>query len=168
MNIDFIKGVLVGGILGGIAGVLAAPKSGEELREDLSENYDCLKGKCKGLKEKTQYYANALSEKVRGSDDDEEEPNHKTPFLVGGTLGALTGAVAAALLAPHAGKKLRKILGEKAEDLKETDWKDFLGSLVENLSSTVSNEKVSNTVNEIAQWANLGLNVLQGIKKGRR
>lgn len=156
MSGDFVKGALIGGILGGIAGILAAPKSGEELRSDLSDNLDCLKEKCK-----------TFSQRVREAQKD-EEPHHGTPFLVGGALGALTGAVAAALLAPQAGKKLRKILGEKAEDLKETDWKDLLGSITDNLSSAVSNEKVSNTVHEIAHWANLGLNVLQSLKKRRR
>jgi gas vesicle protein len=35
----FLFGALVGGLIGGIAALLFAPKSGEEMREDIAEQY---------------------------------------------------------------------------------------------------------------------------------
>ncbi len=35
-RIDFLKGLLIGGLIGAAAGILFAPKSGKETREDIS------------------------------------------------------------------------------------------------------------------------------------
>lgn len=34
-NMDFLKGLFIGGIAGALASLLYAPKSGDELREDI-------------------------------------------------------------------------------------------------------------------------------------
>lgn len=36
-NLDFLKGLLIGGLIGAAAGILFAPKSGRETREEISK-----------------------------------------------------------------------------------------------------------------------------------
>jgi gas vesicle protein len=54
---DFIMGAVVGGLLGAMAALLLAPKSGRELRQDISNQYETIS-------EKTQQIASAVGEKT--------------------------------------------------------------------------------------------------------
>jgi gas vesicle protein len=54
---DFLMGAVVGGLLGAMAALLLAPKSGRELREDISNQYE-------SISEKTQQIASTVGEKT--------------------------------------------------------------------------------------------------------
>jgi gas vesicle protein len=54
---DFIMGAVVGGLLGAMAALLLAPKSGRELRQDISTQYD-------SISEKTQQIASTVGERT--------------------------------------------------------------------------------------------------------
>jgi gas vesicle protein len=54
---DFIMGAVVGGLLGAMAALLLAPKSGRELRQDISNQYETIS-------EKTQQIASTVGEKT--------------------------------------------------------------------------------------------------------
>lgn len=182
---DFIKGALLGAFLGGITALLAAPKSGKELRDDLTDGYNAVNRKshqfADGLKEQSQCLMDTLSGHCNGT----TSTGHNT-FVVGGTLGAVLGAIAALLLAPQSGNKLREHLGDRYEDIREKaedvvknfghareniegkmeDWKETLLTIVEKLSSHKGG-KHSHSMDDILHWANLGLRLYGQFQKGR-
>lgn len=169
---DLIKGALIGGLLGGAAALLLAPKSGRELREkisDLTEN----------LKETGQKIMHPFRE-------EESCFNGQTPFLVGGSVGAIIGVIAALLPTPQSGTELREALGDKYEEIRDRaedfidnvnskkhqalhqveDWKDSLITIVNKLSN-LKGKKSPFKFDEMLDWANLGLNLLQQLQKRR-
>ncbi len=170
---DLLKGALLGGLLGGVAGLMLAPKSGRELREDIADVTETIK--------ETGY-------KLAHPFEEEEVSffNGQTPFLMGGAIGAVIGVVAALLLAPQSGNKLREALGDKYEDIREKaesfvtdlngkrqnameqvgDWKDSLTTIVNKLSSK-KGKHAGFKLDEILDWAGLGLNLIQQIQKRR-
>ena len=182
---DFIKGALIGGVLGGIAALLAAPKSGKCLRDDIANGYNTINKRshefADGVREQGQSIYNAIN-------GIEEDHSHNS-LLVGGALGAVIGAIAALLVAPKAGNKLREQLGDKYEEIRDKaedalnqfnktrhnvedkidDWKDTLVTLVEKLSSNKHNGKQgsSSSVEEIIDWANLGIRLYNQIQRRR-
>jgi gas vesicle protein len=54
---DFLMGAVVGGLFGAMAALLLAPKSGRELRQDISNQYETIS-------EKTQQIASTVGEKT--------------------------------------------------------------------------------------------------------
>ncbi len=46
-DLDFLKGLLIGGLIGAAAGILFAPKSGKETREDISRKSQELYSRAK-------------------------------------------------------------------------------------------------------------------------
>jgi|GEM_PF-3179872 len=111
-----------------------------------------------------------------------QESNSNVTAIVAGTLlGAVIGVVAGLLLAPESGAELRQELGDKYDEIREKaekflkdvnkkgheaaekasgnleDWKDNLSTLVNKLSSDKVKSQASATLNEVADWAHIGL-----------
>lgn len=163
---DMIKGILLGGILGGVAGLLLAPKAGQQLREQLFNGYEHNVA--------PHFENNHPAEEGRG----------KT-VMTGAALGAVVCAIAALLLAPQSGKKLREELGDKYDEIHERaqgmmnrlhekgadamehaeEWKDVLATLVNKLST--SKKRAGSNLDTILDWATLGVQLLQQVKARR-
>lgn len=169
---DFIKGALIGSLVGSAAGLLFAPLSGRKMREEIVDGAQHVCGGGKGTLETVK--------------DNLEQ--HET-FFVGGAVGAVVGIIAALLLAPQSGKELREALGDKYEHIRDEaekflskasdkgkqawhemedqagDWKDTLQMIVEKLSS--GRKKGHNPLDEIVDWANVGLRFMKQLQPGR-
>lgn len=167
----FITAAVVGSLIGGAVGLFLAPKSGEEVREDLSDNYEKAHGllnkltgkECCAHCGKTDKYCSCFK---------------ATSCASGALLGIVIGVVAALLLAPKSGEKLREALGDKYEDIRDQaedyidtlnkkgknainqieDWKETLADLVEKLS-VMGKKGGSAKMNEIADWARFGAQI---------
>lgn len=179
---DLLKGALIGGILGGAAALLLAPKSGSELRDDIENTYRKLSDTTHDVAENLR----KTGHKCLHPFEECEEENHTSPFLVGGAIGAVIGVVAALLLAPQSGGALREALGEKYETIREKaedfasdinskrrsamdqvgDWKDTLTTIIGKLSSR-KGKKSGLHLDEIMDWAGLGLSLMQQLQKRR-
>jgi gas vesicle protein len=64
-NIDFLKGLLIGGLIGAAIGILYAPKSGKETREQIAKKSDEFLAKAKeeyekGLEKSKKAYESML------------------------------------------------------------------------------------------------------------
>jgi gas vesicle protein len=169
---ELLKGALLGGILGGAAALLLAPKSGKELCEDIA-------GMTENLKETGRRLAHPFQ-------NEERYFNGQSPFIMGGAVGAVIGAIAALLLAPQSGDELREALGDKYEDIRERaeefvtnldskrrqaveqvgDWKDSLKTIVDKLTHA-KGRRSSFKLDELLDWAGIGLNLLQQFQKRR-
>ncbi len=188
---DLATGALIGAMLGGVVGLLAAPKSGKELREDFTE------GCCK-LGSGTRQLANQIIDKkehllsqINGTEcscsecAEAHQPRH---LLLGGLVGTALGAVAAILLAPQAGEKLRQTLGDTYESLRDKseelleelqekgqnslehvdDWKDSLFQIIDKISGAKGKgKKVGFHAEQLMEWAALGLQLLHRLQKRR-
>lgn len=68
MSKELLYGVLIGGAAGALAGLLLAPKSGEELREDISDLYEDINKqaskKIGGWTDLSKEYASNSADKV--------------------------------------------------------------------------------------------------------
>ncbi|CCB85050.1 MULTISPECIES: YtxH domain-containing protein [Parachlamydia] len=187
----FLKGALLGGLTGSLAALLLAPKSGQELRNDLSDTIE-------DIREKSQHFSDQVKETGHkalhafdyhnGYHEEEEDESPATMWL-GGAFGAILGATSALLLAPQSGEKLREELGEKYDEIREKaesfmanvnhkghdameyaeDWKDTLNTIISKLSTSNSKRKhASNShLEEIIDWASLGIKVLQQFQNRR-
>lgn len=171
-----LKGVLIGSVIGGAAGLLLAPKAGRELRNELTHGYSSLSGKAHHL-------ANSLSHTFEANN---HEPQPHRSLLTGAALGAVICTIAALLLAPKSGKKLREELGDKYEEIQERaqgfmnnihehgqeaiehveEWKDILGTLVDKLSQSKKKNHGSH-LDTILDWATIGVQLLQHAKARR-
>ncbi len=183
-GVDFIKGALLGGILGGITGLLTAPKSGKELRDDILESYNTLNDKTHEFTDNIRESGKRLS-----SVFSQDEDHQNVSFLTGSAAGAVIGAVAALLLAPKSGRKLREDLGDKYDEIRQKakkfsthigdqghqamenleDWKDTLGTLVNKLTHAKGKHSGAHhsRVEEIVDWASLGIRLLQQMQSRR-
>lgn len=182
----FLKGAFLGGVTGTLAALLLAPKSGRELRGDLA----CTYGE---ICEKSQEFSNHLKEGGSGIlhafdryNGKKNESNGTSSMLMGGAFGAIIGATSALLLAPKSGAKLREGLGDKYDEIRTKaeeflsqvnhkghdaldvaeEWKDTLGTIIHKLSASRA-KKANSAFDEIIDWANLGIRVLQQLQ-GRR
>lgn len=180
---DLLKGALIGGILGGAAALLLAPKSGQELRDDIEDTYRKLSATTQDVAENLRQTGRKC---LHPFQEDEEEENQNSSFLVGGAIGAVIGVVAALLLAPQSGNELRDALGEKYETIREKagdfasdlnakrrnaidqvgDWKDTLTTIISKLSNR-KGKKSQLRLDEILDWAGLGLSLMQQLQKRR-
>lgn len=64
--VEFLKGLLIGGLIGGAMGLLYAPKSGKETRDDINKLADDYMGKAKDeyeatLEKSRKSYENAIN-----------------------------------------------------------------------------------------------------------
>lgn len=181
----FLKGALLGSVTGTVAALLLAPKSGKELRGDIACTYGDV---C----EKSQSLSDQLKEKGHGilhafdRYNGKQKSNGTSSMLMGGAFGAIIGATSALLLAPKSGAKLREGLGDKYEEIRAKaedfissvneqghnamdladDWKDTLSTVISKLSNSKT-KRSSSTFDEIIDWANLGVRVLQQLQKRR-
>lgn len=177
-NNGFLKGAVVGGVLGGIAALLLSPKSGQELRQDIMDGYSTVSDKTNDLKCKSQNLF--CSRKDAGFLD------KKSTIVVGSLLGGVIGAIAALLLAPESGKTLREKFGDHFDEIRDKaeefiegidskghevldhveDWKDTLAFIVQKLSKK-GKKQANSAMDEIMDWASLGLRVFDQIQKRR-
>lgn len=181
---NFVKGALIGGAIAGLAALLMAPKSGKDLRDGIADSChsvdQCSRDFIDSLKERGQCLMNTLN-------GVEPEPEHScSSMMSGGAIGAVIGIIAALLLAPQSGAKMREHLGdqydslrEKAEDTFDSlnksrknaqhqveDWKDALVAIVSKLSA-IKKGKASASVGELMDWANIGLRLYHGFQHRR-
>lgn len=182
----FLTGALIGGVVAGIAGLLLAPKAGSELVDDILETYD-------HAQKNGHDFVNAIKEKgssfARGyTHQEEEEETDYSSFLIGGAIGAVIAGVAALMLAPDSGHKLRRALGkhydeiiDKANDfVKHTekngehvideisDWKETLVELINKLSHKSKGKNHSSTkIDDILGLAQVGLNLFHQLQSRR-
>lgn len=180
---DFITGALVGGCLGGIVALFMAPKSGKDLCDDIVEGYECMNQKSQDyldcIKEHGECFLNFLQGK--------EEPENHNMLLIGAATGAIIGIISGLLLAPQSGSVLREELGDKYDQIykkakgvvkdvnegyenfehKIDDWKDTFSTIVNKLSSIKRKGIKGMHINEVLDWANLGLRLYKQLQKGR-
>lgn len=181
---DFLKGALVGGVLGGLAALLLAPKAGKNLRADICDGYDSINKHSHNLVDSFKEQSNNLLNKFNG-EAEEEESSHT--MLIGGAVGTVVGLLAALLLAPESGCKLRERLGDKYEEIqskaakaakgfdktrhsiedKIDDWKDLLSTVVSKFSDVKSGKRSSSKSNDIFELASLGLRLYDQFQKRR-
>lgn len=181
----FVKGALIGGILGGVAALLLAPKAGKQLREEICNGYDCVNDYSKDFVDNLKEHSHNLLDKLNGVEH--HESNHS--MLAGGALGSIIGVVAALLLAPKSGDKLRASLGEKYDEIhhkaekaikgfdktrhnfvdKVDDWKDILSTVVEKVSAGSKKTKSSSFggSHDLVELATLGLRLYDQFSKRR-
>ncbi len=182
----FLKGALIGGALAGVVGLLLAPKPGAALLQDILDTYDAAQKNGHDFIETIKEKGACLT---HWSEEEEcDECDHS--FLVGGALGAVIAGIAALLLAPASGKKLRKLLGDQYDDIVEkaedftskvgdkgrhvidevNDWRGTLASLVNKLSHSAPKGKHphhrnGSHVNDILDLAHLGIRLYQQFQK---
>lgn len=178
-NMDFLKGACIGGLIGAIAGLLVAPKAGSELCDEIADRYNSLNEKrcevSKNLKDKTQALLHAF--------DDKHEGHSNQAFVIGTALGSIIAVVAALLLAPQSGNKLRATLGSTYDDIRKkaekfiadvdtqknhvvdelSDWKDTLITVVNKLSHAKGKNNNSH-LEDILDYAVLGVQLFQQLK----
>ena len=180
---EFVKGALIGGAIAGIAGLLLAQKPGSMLMNDISDMYDTAQQKGNDFVEAMKEKGSCLTACA------EDESDVHSSFLIGGALGAIIGGVAALLLAPSSGKKLRKVLGNQYDDFREqaesfistlekkgssavhemNDWKDTLADLINKLTKVSSKRKnhYDSNIDQILNLAQIGINLYQQLQKGK-
>lgn len=177
----FLKGAIIGGVLGSAVSLLAAPKSGRELRDDITDGYNKITEEAHSISDQLKDRGYHL---LHPFEEEEEESGNYTPFVVGGALGVTIGAVAAFLLYTQSGKRLRKNLNNQYENLYDRaedfvadlndrgqdaleridDWKHAIGKIANKLNSK---GKRRSKVEEILDWAGLGLDLIHQFKKRR-
>lgn len=178
---SFVKVAVIGGLLGCLAGILIAPKAGKELRRNLADGYHTVSDKAQSLKNRGQrlFHLKRI-----------EEPSfffRKSTLITGSVIGGIIGIVAALLLAPESCKALKEHLEDsyedicdKAEDFLEEvntrgrnavdqfdGWKDTLSEVIGKLSSNKVGKQCQSKLDEILDWANLGLRALEKFQKRR-
>lgn len=183
----FLTGAIIGGVLGGAIGLLTAPKSGKELMDDLNEGYSKFTKNASDIKDQIRdkgYHLLHLSEEE--AEEEEGESSNISTFLIGSAVGATIGAVAAFMLAPQSGSKLRQNLNDKYEEIYDKaedfvsdinkkghgaieqldDWKDTVGKIINKIGSKGRKQSHSKA-NDIMEWAGLGLHLYQQLQKRR-
>ena len=107
----FLIGTLIGGLLGTATALLLAPKSGNKLRQDLSDKYCEMTDTVKNL----EILKNAFQEA-------EKPPVISTNMIIGGIIGGGLAAATGLLLAPETGKNLRKSIADTYQDIADSDY----------------------------------------------
>jgi gas vesicle protein len=188
---EFVTGAVIGGILGGAAGLLFAPKAGCDLRHDIADA--TRKGQClaKNVTSQTKDFAGKargifsnFSQGFSSATADEAHPTRN--FIIGSVTGGLLGAATALALAPKSGQKLRQDISDTYEDVSEKT-REFAGELSKkgrafaknvNVHSTELsellkevadrvpiNDNMKDKLDDVIEWASLGMRLWQNIKK---
>lgn len=153
-NSNMLVSVAAAGILGATAALLLAPKAGNKLRKDI---YDAG---CQAF-------------------DQCEENNSKTPLIIGAIAGGLLGASLIYFLSNreeaasnNIGSKIKSV--GKTVVNNATDWIETAKDVVDNIHDKVhqfdeeveeKTEKASTSIDDIMEWAQLGLRVWNNIQK---
>jgi gas vesicle protein len=159
----FLTGTLLGGILGSAAGLLMAPKTGKELRDDILDGYSRLTD---------------LTDHLRHPFSHEEHSRSQiNSLLAGGATGVILGALAALLLAPQSGRKLREALGERSEEILKNiqnsglhaieNAEDLKDSIASALDRIMHQKRGRSRTGDIMDWADLGIRLYQQLQKRR-
>lgn len=106
---NFVVGAILGGLIGTAAALLLAPKSGGDLREDIRDVYDDFK--------------DSINDNLPFQ---EPKSNSHVGLTISSIAGGLVGVIAAFLLATKQGKKIRKDLKSRFDDLSEDSMKRFM------------------------------------------
>lgn len=182
-QIDFVKGILIGGCVGSVISLLLAPKSGKDLRHDIVDGYNAINNQ-------SHEYAEEIRDQAQCFVDTMHKKEHENHALILGSIsGALIGTLAAMLLAPQSGTKLRRHLGEKYEEIREKaeeavndiqnaseekleDWKDTFMTIIDKLSVAKQKKSLRNApggqyLRDIADWAALGLRLYSQLQERR-
>lgn len=189
-NNAFLKGALIGGVLGGVTAFLTSTKAGCDLRKELVDGCNSLKSNGYSFSDLKTKLLSVLDhdgdEDGDDDDDEDEEEGEGHPFLLGGALGAVIAGLAALLLAPQTGEKLRASLGDKYEGIRGKaedfvsgvnkkgrhiaeeieDWKDSFSTIVKKLSRAKNKNQWH--INEILDYANMGLRLFHQLKNGKK
>lgn len=181
-QIDFMKGVLIGGCIGSVMSLLLAPKSGKDLRHDIVDGCNAINDQSHEYAEEIKEHAQCFVETLQKK----EQESHA--LLIGSIAGAVIGTLAALLLAPQSGPYLRKQLGDKYEEIREKaedavndfqhmsedkleDWKDTFMTIVDKLAAAKQKKSRSSSsghsFNDIADWASLGLRLYNQLQARR-
>lgn len=121
---NFVVGTLLGGAVGTIAALLLAPKSGCDLRQDIADTYDDV--------------TDNVTRRLPNFRKKEESSN--TGLMLGGIAGGALGIAAALLFTPIAGRRIRKRIINKAQDIGEQAW-DLVDSGKEAINELTGNLK---------------------------
>jgi gas vesicle protein len=183
MSNGFLKGALIGGVAAGIAGLLLAPKSGSKLIKDILDTYDFAQKNGHDFIEAVKEKSASITRSI-----DEGESESHSSLLIGIALGAVVSGIAALLLAPSSGKKMRRLLGDQYDDIREkaedfvssvgergekvingvNDWKETLTDLVNKLSHNGSHGRHAHSNGDrVVSLAKLGLNLYQQLQSRR-
>lgn len=182
-NNDLIKGALIGTVIGGLMGIFLAPKAGSELQEDIIDGYNSLNEQTHQFADGFKEYANSFMDYLRGVE------HKKTPnqLMVGGLAGVVLGAIAGLLLAPQAGNKLREKLSDEYDHMRDNakdvldditngkknfehkldDWKDTFVTILDKFSGPKSRKQNGEHINNILDWADLGLRLYNTVQHRR-
>jgi gas vesicle protein len=189
-NNDLIKGALVGCCLGGLCALLLAPKAGKELQDDIVDSYNNLNDQTHEYIDEFKEYASTIMDYLNGVEHNTHSPNH---LMMGGLAGVVLGAIAGLLLAPQAGQKLRQQLGSKYDKIRENaeevmddikegkhkfeekleDWKETFVTILDKFNHPKKKHVNSShgahgtQIDNILDWASLGLRVYNTLQKGR-
>jgi gas vesicle protein len=163
----------VGSLIGAAAALLLAPKSGMKLRRDISNVYE-------DLFDKTHEIADDIKERTS---DFISRPEKNTYLLTGAAGGAVLGAAIAYLLTQENDKSSyfeawKDKIKDSAQAVENMDWvetaKDFVTDIHDaihhqngsTLKKTV-NQGQENVINKVLDWAVVGLQVWDKVKKRR-
>lgn len=180
-NVDFLKGALIGTVVGGIAALLIAPKAGKELRAKLADDY-------RALQQNGNDFIETLKEKGhRLTHPFEREESHSNALLIGGAIGAVIAALAAILLAPQSGDKLRSNLGETYDFIRKKaanfiseieskggptiedlgGWSDVFATIIDKFSANREKKTTHSRADELLNLAHLGVRLYQQLQNRR-
>ncbi|MBA2728431.1 MAG: YtxH domain-containing protein [Parachlamydiaceae bacterium] len=182
-NNDMLKGALIGGCIGGICALFLARKSGCELQEDIVNGYNSLNNQTHEYVDDVKDYAQRFMDLIHGV-----EPEHSSnKLLVGGLSGVVLGTLAGLLLAPQSGTRLREQFGDKYDEMCDSakeviqdihkgkenfedkigDWKETLVTILDNFQSPKKKSGNGHHMNNIVDWASLGLRVYNSLQNRR-
>lgn len=182
---DFVKGALIGGAIGSVLALLAAPKSGKELRDDIVDGYHIINDKAHDTASSFRDKRKQLARLLNG---EEEEVHGYGALVKGGVAGIVFGAIAALLVAPKSGRKMRHDLNStynklrhRAEDFvadieergeaaleNVESWKDSIAAIVDKATAKGKKHGHGSRVSDIAEWADLGLRIYHQLQNNRR
>lgn len=174
-----------GGLVGLAAALLFAPKAGSRLRQDLLDTYQDILDKGGKAASCAADYAEELKDTAASYMPRSKPKDSNLPIIIGALGGAILGTAAAYLAIPkdeeeeaHSiTEKLRGASKSVADNIQSIDWigtaKDVLSALNEKVNHNHNGSKAEpleeiaeeNNLDEILDWASLGLRVWQNIKK---
>jgi gas vesicle protein len=122
-NSNFLIGALIGGAIASAATLILAPKSGEDLREDITDTYDDIVDNLSDTLKNNRFWG------------EESASNNNSPMLWGTIGGCALAAAVALWLAPKKQKnQITKKLINRFQELSENGQNQVKG-LISGLKS---------------------------------